>query len=222
MQKIYAILTALFLLLPAAAMADTLATIEVGHVQDRDVYGGLGDNGGPLGAVTEFTQPQHSTPFLTIGGRHAGMFQTDYIYVVRKGQGMMICADAAGTDSGCVPCSECNGLQDRLASLDVAKTLGLYQQLLVQYTVSAVNRSGNRIELHKATDAAAGATEFVTGTMHQNSAPGVAERFGKTAYLFKALNQKDFHLCPERRYDAYACIICDDCAAKGYLFEPLR
>ena len=222
MQKIYAILTAIFLMLPATAMADTLATIEVGAVQDRAIYGGLGDNNGPIGGVTEFTEPQQTLPFLTLGGRHASLFQTDYIYVVRKGRGIMICADAAGTDSGCIPCSECNGLQDRLVSLDVSKTLGLYQRLLVQYSISAINRSGNRIELHKATHAAAGATEFVTGTMHEHSPPGVAERFGRTAYLFKAESKKDFHLCPDRRYDAYACLVCDDCGAKSHLFEPLQ
>ena len=222
MQKIYAILTAIFLTLPTAAMADTLATIQVGSVQEREIYGGLGESTGPIGAVTEFMEPEHSTPFLTLGGSHAGLFQTDYIYVVRKGRGMMICADAAGTDSGCVPCSECNGLQDRLVSLDVSKTLGLYQQLLVQYSVSAINRSGNRIELHKAVKDDGSPTPFISGTMHANSAPGVAERFGRTAYLFKALNQKDFHICPDRRYDAYACLICDDCGAKGDLFEPLQ
>lgn len=222
MQKIYAILTAIFLMLPAAVMADTLATIQVGSVQERAIYGGLGENTGPLGAVTEFTEPEHTTPFLSIGGSHAGMFQTDYIYLVRKSRGLLICADAAGTDSGCVPCSECSGVQDRLVALDVSKTLGLYQRILVQYTISAVNRSGNRVELHKATDAAAGATDFVSGTMHENSPPGVAERFGRTAYLFKADSQKTFHLCPDRRYDAYACLVCDDCGAKGYLFEPLQ
>lgn len=221
MKKICTILIiTVLLMLPAAAMAQTLATIEVGSVQERDIYGGLGDNTGPIGAVTEFTLPEDDTPFLTLGGRHAGIFHTDYIYVVREGRAMMICADAAATDSSCVPCSECLGLQDRLASLDVSKTLGLYQKLQAQYTISAVNRSGARIELHKA--GKSGISYFVSGTIDPKSPPGTAERFSRTAYLFKADNQKDFHLCPDRRYDRYACLVCDDCAAKAAYFEPIQ
>ncbi len=220
MQKIYAILTALFLMLPTAAMADIISTIEVSSVQEREIYGGLGNNTGPIGSVTEFTAPEHPYPFLTIGGAHAVRFNANHIYVVRNGGQMFLCADASAATNSCVPCGECKDVQDKLVALDVSKTLGLYQIIRAQYTFSAISRSGARVEMHK--PAASGPTPFVTATIPPKSPPGITDRFSRTAFLFKADRQKDYHLCPERRYDPYACLICDDCAEKGNLFEPLQ
>lgn len=208
----------LLCLLPRAGFAETVATIQTDSVTERDIYGGLGGGTGPIGAVTEFIAPENPAPFLALGGRHAALFTSGYVYIVEEAGNIMVCG-AKSEPLSCLPCAECAAIKNKLMAMDVSKTAAVYKKLRAEYTYSAkTGAAANGYEFHK--PAASGqSTPYIRAQMTAQNAAQAAERFSGKAFLFRAEAEKDYSLCPSPRYDISACLACTDCADKEALFD---
>lgn len=204
----------------AAHASDVIATIQIGKVSERSIFAGLGGNQNPVSELTEFYVPESTLPFISIVGAYQALYNDNHVYVTENYGVISICGKPEDAQT-CAPCPDCIAAKESLLALDISQTQGRYKEHRATFTYSAkAGRADAGFEFHKPSISGK-MTAFITGRATAESIATAGDRFGGKAYLFKAEIEKDYHLCPQPRYDSASCLICTDCTGKEVLFDPI-
>lgn len=213
------VMLTLFWQADAARADEALAAIRIEKVKARPIFTGLRDNKNPVSALTEFFAPESNAPFISVAGAYQDLFTGPHVYVVETRQGALSLCGKPDDAQTCVPCPDCAAARESLLALDVSQTQGRYKEHRATFTYSAkAGRAETGFEFHKPATHG-GYTPHITGRPTEKTYAQAGDYFSGKAYVFKAEAEKDYHLCPQARYDSAVCLICTDCAGKETLFD---
>ena len=211
---------------PAVAQsADNSAVrITFDRVEARQLFGGLGDNSGPMGEITELFVAEEQAPLFYFNEDQTSFFSSKTIDIYA---GKVCLADAP---SQCLPCDSCVNFPDKLALYDVHKGAPGRQQLRYTVLTGAASYPAQpapgavRVELSVLqTGLRAGtAPAIITGNMPSlSTAEYLSRQFQGKAYLFASAAQpSSFFICPSSSF-SLNCMPCDDCSTKEPMLAKL-
>jgi len=211
---------------PAVAQsADNSAVrITFDRVEARQLFGGLGDNSGDLGEITELFVAEEQAPLLYFSKDQTSFFSSKTIDIYAD----KVCL--ADAPSQCLPCDSCVNFPDKLALYDVHKGAPGRQQLRYTVPTGAASYPAQpapgavRVELSVLqTGLRAGtAPAIITGNMPSlSTAEYLSRQFQGKAYLFASAAQpSSFFICPSSSF-SLNCMPCDDCSTKEPMLAKL-
>ena len=190
------------------------------RVEARQLFGGLGDNSGPMGEITELFVAEEQAPLFYFNEDQTSFFSSKTIDIYA---GKVCLADAP---SQCLPCDSCVNFPDKLALYDVHKGAPGRQQLRYTVRTGAASYPAQpgpgdvRVELSVLQAGAAPAT--ITGNMPSlSTAEYLSRQFQGKAYLFASAAQpSSFFICPSSTF-SLSCMVCDDCSTKEPMLAKL-
>lgn len=93
-----------------------VAKVKILERNDHELYGGLGNQSGPIGCSSDlFVEPNSSLSFRC--GTTDGF--GDWIHVFSSSNTTYVCPDNVFSNDRCLECQECSTKIDRLKALDV-------------------------------------------------------------------------------------------------------
>jgi len=207
---------------PAVAQSTDNSAVRItfDRVEARQLFGGLGDNSGPMGEITELFVAEEQAPLFYFNEDQTSFFSSKTIDIYA---GKVCLADAP---SQCLPCDSCVNFPDKLALYDVHKGAPGRQQLRYTVRTGAASYPAQpgpgdvRVELSVLQAGAAPAT--ITGNMPSlSTAEYLSRQFQGKAYLFASAAQpSSFFICPSSTF-SLSCMVCDDCSTKEPMLAKL-
>ena len=207
---------------PAVAQSTDNSAVRItfDRVEARQLFGGLGDNSGPMGEITELFMAEEQAPLFYFNEDQTSFFSSKTIDIYAD----KVCR--ADAPSQCLPCESCVNFPDKLALYDVHKGAPGRQQLRYTVRTGAASYPAQpgpgdvRVELSVLQAGAAPAT--ITGNMPSlSTAEYLSRQFQGKAYLFASAAQpSSFFICPSSTF-SLSCMVCDDCSTKEPMLAKL-